>query len=195
MYNAPLPRDQLRDRLSGTGRRRSFSHAQHDLFSVVRKHFDDDRIRTLFTSHMHVITTESVRRRHRIPGNFSNVTRLHVAGRRGEQPVAGAAPRVVEGRRRRSHHRRRCEGDRGQERPRHRRQARRRTTLLNGRRLVASAIDVSTTMAHGGPRAFSRRRCVKCQSLALGQPQPGDAASRAQAQAALSRRDKFDPVI
>ena len=36
------------------------SHAQHDLFSVVRKHFDDDRIRTLFTSYMHVITTESV---------------------------------------------------------------------------------------------------------------------------------------
>src|SRR6266545_981412 len=36
------------------------SHAQHDLFSVVRKHFEDDRIRTLFTSYMHVITTESV---------------------------------------------------------------------------------------------------------------------------------------
>ena len=44
------------------GRRRKefLSHAQHDLFSVVRKHFDDDRIRTLFTSYMHVITTESV---------------------------------------------------------------------------------------------------------------------------------------
>src|SRR5215510_7324260 len=60
LYNAPLPVDQLRDRLSGPQAREFLSHAQHDLFSVVRKHFDDDRIRTLFTSYMHVITTESV---------------------------------------------------------------------------------------------------------------------------------------
>jgi phytoene dehydrogenase-like protein len=59
MYNAPLPIDQLRDRLSGPQAREFLSHEQHDLFSVVRKHFDDDRIRTLFTSYMHVITTES----------------------------------------------------------------------------------------------------------------------------------------
>ncbi len=59
-FNAPLPIDQLRDRLSGPEGKEFLSHAQHDLFSVVRKHFDDDRIRTLFTSYMHVITTESV---------------------------------------------------------------------------------------------------------------------------------------
>lgn len=59
-FNAPLPLDQLRDRLSGPEAKEFLSHAQHDLFSVVRKHFDDDRIRTLFTSYMHVITTESV---------------------------------------------------------------------------------------------------------------------------------------
>src|SRR5580692_6656251 len=59
LYNAPLPIDQLRDRLSGPQARELLSHAQHDLFSVVRKHFDDDRIRTLFTSYMHVITTEN----------------------------------------------------------------------------------------------------------------------------------------
>lgn len=59
-YNAPLPIDQLRDRLSGPEGKEFLSHAQHDLFSVVRKHFEDDRIRTLFTSYMHVITTESV---------------------------------------------------------------------------------------------------------------------------------------
>ncbi len=59
LYNAPLPIDQLRDRLSGPNARELLSHAQHDLFSVVRKHFDDDRIRTLFTSYMHVITTEN----------------------------------------------------------------------------------------------------------------------------------------
>src|SRR5215216_2520583 len=59
-FNAPLPLDALRDRLSGPQAKEFLSHAQHDLFSVVRKHFDDDRIRTLFTSYMHVITTESV---------------------------------------------------------------------------------------------------------------------------------------
>ncbi len=58
-YNAPLPIDELRDRLSGPEAKEFLSHAQHDLFSVVRKHFDDDRIRTLFTSYMHVITTEN----------------------------------------------------------------------------------------------------------------------------------------
>lgn len=59
-FNAPLPIDVLKDRLSGPQAKEFLSHAQHDLFSVVRKHFDDDRIRTLFTSYMHVITTESV---------------------------------------------------------------------------------------------------------------------------------------
>jgi phytoene dehydrogenase-like protein len=59
-FNAPLPLDMLRDRLSGPQAKEFLSHAQHDLFSVVRKHFDDDRIRTLFTSYMHVITTENV---------------------------------------------------------------------------------------------------------------------------------------
>jgi phytoene dehydrogenase-like protein len=60
MYNAPLPIDALKDRLSGPEAKRFLSHAQHDLFSVVREYFDDDRIRTLFTSYMHVITTENV---------------------------------------------------------------------------------------------------------------------------------------
>ena len=60
LYNAPLPREQLVDRLSGPQAKELLSHAQHDLFSVVRKHFIDERIRTLFTSYMHVITTENV---------------------------------------------------------------------------------------------------------------------------------------
>lgn len=60
LYNAPLPREQLIDRLSGPKAKELLSHAQHDLFSVVRKHFVDERIRTLFTSYMHVITTENV---------------------------------------------------------------------------------------------------------------------------------------
>jgi phytoene dehydrogenase-like protein len=60
LYNAPMPREQLVDRLSGPKAKELLSHAQHDLFSVVRKHFVDERIRTLFTSYMHVITTENV---------------------------------------------------------------------------------------------------------------------------------------
>lgn len=60
LYNAPLPREQLFDRLNGAKAKELLSHAQHDLFSVVRKHFVDERIRTLFTSYMHVITTENV---------------------------------------------------------------------------------------------------------------------------------------
>src|SRR5262252_1693168 len=59
LYNAPLPPGALRDRLSGREGRELLSHAEHDLFSVVRKHFDDERIRTLFTAYMHVITTEN----------------------------------------------------------------------------------------------------------------------------------------
>ena len=52
LYNAPMPREQLVDRLSGPKAKELLSHAQHDLFSVVRKHFVDERIRTLFTSYM-----------------------------------------------------------------------------------------------------------------------------------------------
>jgi phytoene dehydrogenase-like protein len=84
-FNAPLPLEQLKDRLSGPQAKEFLSHAQHDLFSVVRKHFDDDRIRTLFTSYMHVITTENV------PGAgivfpliFANVSEFTL-------PVGGAA--------------------------------------------------------------------------------------------------------
>src|SRR5262249_8943362 len=60
LYNAPMPREQLIHRLCGSKAKELLSHAQHDLFSVVRKHFVDERIRTLFTSYMHVITTENV---------------------------------------------------------------------------------------------------------------------------------------
>src|SRR3984893_18376464 len=85
MYNAPLPVDQLRDRLSGPQAKEFLSHAQHDLFSVVRKHFDDERIRTLFTSYMHVLTTESEPGAGIVfPAIFSNVMEFTL-------PVGGAA--------------------------------------------------------------------------------------------------------
>ena len=88
LYNAPLPREQLLDRLSGPQAKEFLSHAQHDLFSVVRKHFVDERIRTLFTSLMHVITTENVPGAGIVfPAIFSNIASLGL-------PVGGSVALV-----------------------------------------------------------------------------------------------------
>ncbi len=184
-FNAPLPIEQLKDRLSGPQAKEFLSHAQHDLFSVVRKHFDDDRIRTLFTSYMHVITTESV------PGAgivfpliFANVMEFTL-------PVGGAASftdaltRVIEacggsvitgadvqeivvrnGRAAGGAPRRRRHGRR---QPFHRQRDRRADHHADGRR---------GTVPGGRPQ---EARC-----LALGQPQPGHAPSRAARPAGLS---------
>jgi phytoene dehydrogenase-like protein len=96
LYNAPLPREQLLDRLSGPNAKELLSHAQHDLFSVVRKHFVDERIRTLFTSLMHVITTENVPGSGIVfPAIFSNIASLGLpAG--GSVSLVQALARVVE---------------------------------------------------------------------------------------------------
>ena len=96
LYNAPMPREQLLDRLSGPKAKEFLSHAQHDLFSVVRKHFVDERIRTLFTSLMHVITTENVPGAGIVfPAIFSNIASLGLpAG--GSISLVQALARVVE---------------------------------------------------------------------------------------------------
>lgn len=84
LYNAPLPIDKLRDRLSGPQAKEFLSHAQYDLFGVVRKYFNDDRIRTLFTSYMHVVTAENQPGAGIVfPAIFSNVTGFTL-------PVGGA---------------------------------------------------------------------------------------------------------
>ena len=91
LYNAPLPIEKLRDRLSGPEAKEFLSHSQYDLFSVVRKYFDDDRIRTLFTSYMHVVTAENQHGSGIVfPAIFSNVTGFSL-------PVGGAAslPRAL----------------------------------------------------------------------------------------------------
>src|SRR5262245_41549705 len=95
-FNAPLPIDVLRDRLSGPQAKEFLAHAQHDLFSVVRKHFDDDRIRTLFTSYMHVLTTEHVPGAGIVfPAIFANIASFTLpAGGAMSLPLALA--RVVE---------------------------------------------------------------------------------------------------
>jgi phytoene dehydrogenase-like protein len=88
LYNAPMPREQLLDRLSGPKAKELLSHAQHDLFSVVRKHFVDERIRTLFTSYMHVITTENVAGAGIVfPAIFANIASFTL-------PVGGAVSLV-----------------------------------------------------------------------------------------------------
>jgi phytoene dehydrogenase-like protein len=95
-YNAPLPIGDLRDRLSGPQGRELLSHAEHDLFSVVRKYFDDDRIRTLFTSLMHVITAESEPGAGIVfPAIFANVAELALPVG-GALSLAQALRRIVE---------------------------------------------------------------------------------------------------
>jgi phytoene dehydrogenase-like protein len=153
LYNAPLPIDQLRDRLSGPQGRELLSHAQHDLFSVVGKYFDDDRIRTLFTSYMHVITTENEPGAGIVfPAIFANVMEftLPVGGavslpealRRIVEAAGGAVLtssevkeiRVQNGR---AAGVRLANGD-----------------TIDGRRFVASAIDAPTTMRMAGEELF-----------------------------------------
>lgn len=96
LYNAPLPREELADRLSGPEGKAFLGHAQHDLFSVVREYFEDDRIRTLFTSTMHVITTENVPGAGMVfPGIFSSALRLALPVG-GANSLALALARVVE---------------------------------------------------------------------------------------------------
>jgi phytoene dehydrogenase-like protein len=96
LYNAPLPREQLLDRLSGPQAKELLSHAEHDLFSVVRKHFVDERIRTLFTSLMHVITTENVPGAGIVfPAIFSNIASLGLPVG-GSVALVNALARVVE---------------------------------------------------------------------------------------------------
>ena len=152
-YNAPLAPQALRDRLCGPQGREFLSNAQHDLFSVVRKHFDDDRIRTLFTSYMHVITTESV------PGAgivfpliFANVMEftLPVGGAAsltdalarlvescGGAVITGADVREIVVRNGRAAGVRLANGE-----------------TIEGRRFVASAIDAPATMAMAGEEMF-----------------------------------------
>lgn len=58
-YNAPLPPEELKDRLSGPQGREFLSHGRFDLFGVIRHYFEEERVRTMFASLMHVGTIEN----------------------------------------------------------------------------------------------------------------------------------------
>ena len=153
LYNAPMPREQIVDRLSGTKAKELLLHAQHDLFSVVRKHFVDERIRTLFTSYMHVITTENVPNSGIVfPAIFANIasfglpiggasTLVHALARvveaGGGQVITGADVKEIK-----------VEGGRAT------------GVVLNdgqridGKRFVASAIDFPATVRMAGEELF-----------------------------------------
>jgi phytoene dehydrogenase-like protein len=153
LYNAPMPREELLDRLSGPKAKELLSHAQHDLFSVVRKHFVDDRIRTLFTSYMHVITTESVPGSGIVfPAIFGNVTGFGLPIG-GADTLVRALRRVVE-----------AGGGAvitGSE-VKEIKVANNRATgvvladgsVVEGKRFVASAIDFPTTLRMAGEELF-----------------------------------------
>ena len=83
LQRADAARAIARPASGAEGQGTALSHAQHDLFSVVRKHFVDERIRTLFTSYMHVITTENVPGAGIVfPADLRQHRQLHAAGRR-----------------------------------------------------------------------------------------------------------------
>lgn len=153
LYNAPLPREQLLDRLSGPQAKELLSHTQHDLFSVVRKHFVDERIRTLFTSYMHVITTENVPGAGIVfPAIFANIASFALPVG-GAVSLVNALTRVVEA----------GSGQviTGAEVKDIRVESGRATGVtladnrfVGGRRFVASAIDFPTTVAMAGEVLF-----------------------------------------
>src|SRR6478672_11753488 len=130
LYNAPMPREQLVDRLSGPKAKELLSHAQHDLFSVVRKHFVDERIRTLFTSYMHVITTENVPGAGIVfPAIFANIASFTLP--------AGGDVREITVRNGRATGVKLADG-----------------RTINGEKFVASAIDFPTTVQMAGEELF-----------------------------------------
>ena len=153
LYNAPMPREALLERLSGAKAKELLSHAQHDLFSVVRKHFVDERIRTLFTSYMHVITTENVPGAGIVfPAIFANIAsftlpaggavtlplalaRIVEAG--GGAIVTGAEVREITVRNGRATGVKLADG-----------------RTINGEKFVASAIDFPTTVQMAGEELF-----------------------------------------
>ena len=153
LYNAPMPREQLIDRLSGPKAKELLSHAQHDLFSVVRKHFVDERIRTLFTSYMHVITTENVPGAGIVfPAIFANIasftlpvggavslvnalTRVVEVG--GGEVITGADVKEIVVKGGRATGVKLADG-----------------TFIAGRKFVASAIDFPTTVDMAGGELF-----------------------------------------
>ena len=58
-YNAPLPAAQLQERLTGPDAREFLSNAGHDIFGVVDKHFEHERIKTLFAGYLLSATAEN----------------------------------------------------------------------------------------------------------------------------------------
>jgi phytoene dehydrogenase-like protein len=152
-YNAPLDRARLQDRLSGPEGREYLSNAQHDIFGVIEKHFKHERIKTLFASYMHLGTVENAPGAGMIfPGVFASLTgfTLPVGGSSslttaltrliqdaGSQVITGAHVREI-----------RVQGgratgvvlDSGE--------------FVEGRRLVASAIDAPTTMRISGEENY-----------------------------------------
>lgn len=154
LYNAPLTADELSDRVTGPLGREMLSNSNYDLFGVIRKHFEDERIQTMFTSYMHVITAENTPGAGMLfPLFFSNVTgfALPVGG---SSAFTDALQRVVEAgggmvmtradvreivtQEGRATGVRLANGD-----------------LIEARNFVASGIDAPTTMALVGEDLFS----------------------------------------
>lgn len=191
LYNAPLPREELLDRLSGPKAKELLSHGQHDLFSVVRKYFVDERIRTLFTSYMHVITTENVPGAGIVfPAIFANIasftlpvggavslvnalTRVVESG--GGQVITGADVKEITVERGRATGVRLADG-----------------RSIGAGRFVASAIDFPATVAMAGEELFPEPVQEKAKSWHWGNHSLVT-LHLALKQAPVYRAEKFDP--
>src|SRR5215475_7764090 len=179
-------------RIASLARRpRSSSGMPSTICSAWCKHFEDDRIRTLFTSYMHVITTESV------PGAgivfsliFANVMEftLPVGGSAsftdalarvieacGGSVITGADVKAVVVRNGRATGVRLADGG-----------------AVEGSRFIASAIDAPTTMRMAGEDLFPEDVRKKLNAWHWGNHSPVDAPPCAARQAGLSlRRIRF----
>ncbi|MGB7830969.1 MAG: NAD(P)/FAD-dependent oxidoreductase [Xanthobacteraceae bacterium] len=85
LFNAPLPPDDMRQRVTGPQAKDLFAHASLDLFEAVDRHFEDHRIRTLFKLLMHVTTGENA------PNNGMMMPVIMSALSDNALPVGGSA--------------------------------------------------------------------------------------------------------
>jgi phytoene dehydrogenase-like protein len=84
MYNPPLTREQLHDRLSGANARELLSFVQYDLFTAADTYFEDYRLRAWFKVLLHAGAGENA------PGSGLALPSMIAAATGNAQPVGGS---------------------------------------------------------------------------------------------------------
>ena len=126
LYNAPMPREQLVDRLSGPqGKRAAVARPARPVQRRAQAFCRRAHPHAVHVLHARHHDRERAGRRHRVSRHLRQYRELHAAGRRRDVAAACACAHRRGGRRR-DRHRRRREGHQGRRRPRHRCDAGRR---------------------------------------------------------------------